>query len=230
MTDEGMAGEDGSERRKLPPRPPDKVCGASTPDGPCGHWKGWGTPHPGIGHCRKHGGNTPNQIKAAEREQVEVRMRTYGGPIDIDPLTALLEELHRTAGHVAWLGTVVANLLHDGDGYEESISDEGKRVLRPRSGLKQLDSSGKFEKPSIWVELYQQERKHLAQVSKMAIDSGIEERMVKAAEKQADFFIELLLGILMRIGLSDEQQSEAQRIMAEELRVLAIEATEEQKP
>jgi hypothetical protein len=40
---------------------------------------------------------------AAEKAVAEQRMRTYGSPIDVEPHVALIEEVRRTAGHVAWL-------------------------------------------------------------------------------------------------------------------------------
>src|SRR6186713_1591067 len=46
-------------------------------------------------------------------------------PQSTEPHDALLQEVRRTAGHVAWLNGVVTELLHEGDGYEESIDDDG---------------------------------------------------------------------------------------------------------
>src|SRR5215218_1931055 len=128
------------------------LCGALKRDGTrCRKPAGAGTSHPKIGACKYHGGASPNHQIAAERKMAEARMRTYGSPIDVEPHVALIEEVRRTAGHVAWLNEVVSELLHDGDGYSESIDDDGKRTLRPNSGLNQMDMSGKFEKPSVWV-------------------------------------------------------------------------------
>src|SRR3954451_18796190 len=125
-------------------------CGATKRDGTtCRKAAGAGTTHLGIGRCKYHGGASPNHQIAAEKKMAEQRMRTYGSPIDVEPHVALIEEVRRTAGHVAWLNEVVSDLLHDGDGYSESIDDDGKRTLRPKTGLKQMDMAGKFEKPSV---------------------------------------------------------------------------------
>jgi hypothetical protein len=137
----------------------------------------------------------------------EQRMRTYGSPIDVEPHVALIEEVRRTAGHVAWLNEVVSERLHEGDGYLESIDDNGKRTLRAKSGLKQQDTSGKFEKPSVWVEMYQTERQMLARVCKMALDAGVAERQVQLAEKQGELLAGAIKAILEGLGLSKEQQS-----------------------
>lgn len=61
-----------------------------------------------------HGGSTPASLRKAaarvEQEKAKQAVETYGLPRDVDPLDALLEELHRTAGHVAWLAVEVAAL------------------------------------------------------------------------------------------------------------------------
>src|SRR5689334_835242 len=118
----------------MAPRDPTKCCGANTPDGPCGHWKGFRTNHPGFGRCYRHGGNTRNHQVAANKEIVKWRMRTYGNARVISPEEALKEEVWRTAGHVQWLGDLVADLLHEGDGYEAVVRRERQAVLSPAVG------------------------------------------------------------------------------------------------
>ena len=78
-------------------------------------------------------------------------MRTYGNPIDVEPHVALLDEVKRTAGHVSWLNSVVTELLHEGDGYSERITDDGTRTLRPRTGLKRLYDIERGDRPRIRV-------------------------------------------------------------------------------
>jgi hypothetical protein len=174
-----------------------------------------------VGRCKYHGGASPNHQVAAEKQMAEQRMRTYGSPIDVEPHVALLEEVRRTAGHVAWLSEVVSDLLHDGDGYSESIDDDGKRTLRPKTGLKQMDMGGKFEKPSVWVELYQEERRMLARVCKMALDVGVAERQVRVAEVQGELLASTIRAILGDLGLSKEQQREAPGVVRRHLTALS---------
>lgn len=80
-------------------------CGATTKQGgdPCKKAAGAGTDHPGIGACKLHGGSTPTHIKGAKRVMAAREVEKFGLPVNIDPITALLDEVHRTAGHVAWL-------------------------------------------------------------------------------------------------------------------------------
>jgi hypothetical protein len=213
--------DDEEKKRKLPPRDPAKVCGAGTP--PCQQWKGFRTSHPGIGSCWVHGGATANHQVAADRAMVEQRMRTFGNPIEKDPLNALLEEVHRSAGHVAWLQDLVGELEHGGAGYKKTTNDEGEMVFTPLSGLTQLDRSGKFEKASVWVELYQNERQHLARVCKMALDAGVDERRINLIERQATAVVELVKGVLDDFNLTEEQLAMKNEILTRrfgQLRVL----------
>lgn len=169
-------------------RDPDRVCGANTDHGPCQQWKGANTPHLGIGACALHGGCTPNHVISAEREQVRQRMRTYGEPIDTDPKTALLGEVKRTAGHVHWLGQVVGDLEHQDGSHTQLV--------------------GAFGNPSTVVKLYQDERQHLARTCKMALDAGVEERLLDLAQQEMQLFGQLIKAIFSdpALELTPEQQ------------------------
>lgn len=166
------------------------ICGANRRQEPgrCQKQAGWGTNHPGYGRCRLHGGNTPSGVKEGARLRAEAEVVTYGLPREIDPQDALVEELYRTAGHVAYLAMVIGEL--------------------EQSELKQYASAGVdralvWEKPSVWLELYQRERKHFAQIAKTCIDVGIEERRVQIAEQQGQLIAQVLRGVLADLGVAD---------------------------
>jgi hypothetical protein len=175
-------------------------CGADGRTRPCLLPAGWGTDHVGVGRCKLHGGSTPTHVRAAQRAQAEVAVVTYGLPRNVEPAIALIEEVHRTAGHVAWLGALIATLNHDGDGYDQIDGEDGRSIYRPRSGLKQVDMTGRFEKPSVWVELYQVERKHLAAVAKAALDADTAARIVKLEEDRAELIAGGLRWLLAALG------------------------------
>ena len=85
-------------------------CGANTKRGAvCNKPAGWGTPY-GHGRCRLHGGATPTHLRAAQRQEAERAVASLGLPRDVEPVEALLEEVHAAAGHVAWLRAHVATL------------------------------------------------------------------------------------------------------------------------
>ena len=176
----------------MTPRPngsPHDACGAKTRAGtPCKARRGWGTDHAGYGRCRLHGGSSPSGIKAAGTEQARAAVMAYGLPREIDPHSALLEELHRTAGHVAWLGDRVAELQE---------SEMAGPVGGGQGGYPSIE-------PHIWIRLYQEERRHLAGVAKTCVAVGIEERRVHLAERQGEMIAEVLRGVLADLGLGDD--------------------------
>jgi hypothetical protein len=137
-------------------------------------------------------------VKAAaerrvEHAQAEQAVRTYGLPVDVAPEDALLEEVHRTAGHVAYLNGIIGDF---------SSKDE----------LRQWASTGEeggYWRQSVWVELYRHERAHLVAVCKAAISAGIEERRVQLAEKQGELVAELLRVAIDAAQLSPQQSARA---------------------
>ena len=164
-------------------------CGATTKQTgePCGKDAGWGTPST-TGYCRLHGGNTPTQRQWVQNREAAAAVVSYGLSREIDPHTALLEELHRTAGHVAWLGMRVAAL-------------EEEKMSAPVGG-----GQGGFPsiEPHVWIRLYQEERRHLASVAKDCVKVGIEERRVHLAERQGEMIAEVLRGVLADLGVADD--------------------------
>lgn len=179
-------------------------CGARKRDGSgdtCQLRAGWGTDHPGIGPCRKHGGNTRNHVAAARLEEARRAVATYGLPRDIDPAAALLEEVHRTAGHVAWLGQKVAEL--DEDDLVWGVTEEVDKGSGQFSGV----DITKAAKPNAWLVLYQQERKHLVDVSAAAIRAGVDAALVRLTEQQGALLAGAIQQILERLELSPAQQA-----------------------
>jgi hypothetical protein len=143
--------------------------------------------------CSMHGGKIPRVVAAAARRRAAA---TYGLPVDVNPLDALLEELRRTAGHVAWLGSVVADL------------DEVMEATM--FGLS----------PSAWVKLYQHERTHLARVARDCLSAGVEERQVRIAEEQGRLVSDLIRRIITGIGM-DPNAPAVREVVHRELTLLA---------
>lgn len=150
-----------------------ELCGAKTTrgEGTCQLSAGHGTDHPGVGRCKFHGGCTPSHQKSAAEEMVRRGLLFYGVPQDVAPQEALLGEVHRSAGHVAFL--------------EEQIREED---------LPEEEASSK-------LALYQAERRHLVQVCQVALHAGVEERAVKLAERQGQMLADAIRGILEDVGV-----------------------------
>jgi hypothetical protein len=170
-------------------------CSAHTKAGkPCGQ-----PPMSGQTVCRKHGGKAPQNLNAAEQRLLHRRAvleaETLGLPREVDPHTALLEELHRTAGAVQWLGAVVADLKREHVG-------------------------GDVGPAQVWVRLLGDERDRLVKVAKTCVDVGIEERRVRLAESAGAQLAAVVRAVLDRLELSDGQRLLALSVVPEEFRRL----------
>lgn len=169
-------------------------CGANkTGGGVCAQPAGAGTDHLGFGRCKFHGGSTPAHRKSAKLEQAAAAVAQYGLPREIGPHAALLEELHRTAGHVAWLQTQLtqeeAALIQESGGGQGSVTEL---------------------KASVWLSMYQSERKHFSEVAATCVKAGVEERRVRIAERTGQLFADAIRGILSDLGVDTGTPETAQ--------------------
>lgn len=137
-------------------------CGAPRrSDGaPCAQGAGAGTPHPGIGRCKWHGGSTPSHVAAAQRIQLAEAVKTYGARRDIGHLEALVELLQDSAGHCAWLRDRIQ--ASTPDALVWGLADEVNRGSGEFPGVDVKHAAA----PSVWLELYHKERRILLDVSK----------------------------------------------------------------
>jgi hypothetical protein len=210
---EQLVARDGNARPgAIPKRAPSDTCNGRKVNGKgyCSRPAGWGTSHVGFGRCKRHGGSTKKGKEAAQKLMAESLADAYGLPVDVDPHTALLEELHRTAGHVAFLGQLVGALpeeeLHGHVG--TAGTSEGKTYL-PRS------------EQHVLISMYQRERKHLADVATDCITAGIEERRVRIAESQAQMLARVIDGVLEELKV--ERTPATGKVVAKHLKLIADE-------
>ncbi|OLT24360.1 hypothetical protein BJF79_13535 [Actinomadura sp. CNU-125] len=149
-------------------------------------------------------------------EEARAAVVTYGLPREVDPGQALLEEVHRTAGHVAWLASVVADLER-----EEVVWGVVEEVDKPFTESGGGTETKRRAVPSAWITLYQSERQHLARVSKAAIDAGVSERVVAVYEQIAGSYVTVLERVLDALDLNAAQRAQAAEVAQRELRALA---------
>lgn len=191
-----------------------KCHGHKTNGDPCPNWA-----MNGQLVCHAHGGRAAKaKAKATERisEQKALRaVETYGLPLDVSPGDALLDEVRYTAGHVAWLRERVREL-------EDRALVWGKteRVKKNATEFKGTDTTYGAV-PSVWVDLYMRERKHLVDVAKAAIAAGIEERKVRLAEQQGALVATVIRGILADLKLTPGQRELVAEVVPRRLRALA---------
>lgn len=148
--------------------------------------------------CKMHGGTSPNALAAAARRREErqalLAVESFGLPRVVDPHTALLEELHRTAGAVQWLGAVVADIDQGDLVWGKTKETHGTQLERGTdNGV--THAAG----PNAFVELWQRERKHLVLVSKECLAAGIEERRVRLAESAGQQLASVVRAVLDRM-------------------------------
>ena len=169
--------------------------GAKRSGGLCAQTAGWGTSHPGVGRCKLHGGSTPSHERSATRELARRECLSFGLKVEIDPASALIEEVWRTQAQVEFYEGLVAELpIHPEPDEKTEVKggkDDGKvEWKRGRAGIYGRDYhvSGiptGDAKPHVLVVLYNEERKHLAAVTTAALKAGVAAARVQLEREQA---------------------------------------------
>lgn len=207
-----MTGADERPRRDKP------KCGGKKRGpggGLCTRPAGWGTSHPRHGKCKLHGGSTASHTVAAHREIAEQAVKTYGLPREIDPTEALLEEVHATAGHIAWLRERIQELEA-----EALIWGKTEEIDKGSGEFTGVDTT-RAAVPHVWLDLYQRERKHLVDVAKACISAGIDERRVKLAEQMGSKLAGVIRAVVDVMNPTAEQRAAADEELLRQLSALA---------
>lgn len=177
-------------------------CGANKRqgEGTCTRPAGWGTDHAGFGRCKLHGGSTPNQSRAAQLVKLESDARTLFGKIapEAAPVENPLEMFAAFAGRVmAWLD-LMDSLLSDVD----SARYRGATAEQIRGE----------------VVLYERAMDRANAVLSAYARLNIDERLAVIAQRQAAMVINGVNAALAYLGVTDDQEREARRIVARHLR------------
>lgn len=145
---------------------------------------------------------------AAERRVAEQKARATVERLnlrrEIHPHEALLEEVYRCAGVVAWLDEVVQGL--EADDMVWGVTEEVSKSATEFPGTDTKSTAVL----NVWVQFWQAERRQLVVVSKAALEAGIDERRVRLAESQGALLAavigriaEAVLAALVAAGLSE---------------------------
>ena len=79
-----------------------RYCGAKAKrSATCKKPAGWGTPHPGRGVCRLHGGMLPHIVEKYRQEEARKLAVEWGIEADIDPFAGILQSVRLAYGSVA---------------------------------------------------------------------------------------------------------------------------------
>lgn len=180
-------------------------------------------PKPGARVCRLHGGAAPQVLAAAERRRQEELARQaaarFALPVEVGPGEALLQEVHRTAGVVAWLEVRVEEVAGSSPG--DLIYGTVKETTRTSDEHGMVSTSEDAAAVHGWLRLWQAERRHLREVCRDALAAGIEERRVQLAEQHASQIVTVLRGVLADLGLSAEQQEKVRQVVPRHLRLVS---------
>lgn len=173
----------------------------------------------GLEVCRIHGGSSKvAKAKAArvveERKLAAQAAKVLGTPIMVDPVDALLGELHWTAGHVAWLRDRVQE--HTG-----MVVSDIARVTAKDGPMGFEETTVREARQTVWYRMYAEERDRLVKISEVAIRAGVEERRVRLAEAQGQIMVVALQRVLERLNLTSEQVELVPRVVPGVLRELA---------
>lgn len=168
----------------------------------------------GTAGCRMHAGSNQDVKHAAA---TLVRPLAAGQLRDVSPGQALLEEVARTAQEVEWLATQVGQLQGDAVVWgrdRERVSSAGEWP-----GTEVLSTA----KPHVWVQLYHQQRRHLAAVCAAALAANVDERMVRVAEAQGAAIVQLLQAVFAdpQLGLTPAQRAVLPQVVPRHLRAIA---------
>jgi len=178
-------------------------------------------PVPDGTRCRFHGGAAPQVKAAAQRRKQLAAAQEAVSKLnlrrEVDPHVALLDEVYRAAGVVAWLDDKV-RALDEGD-MVWGVTEEVEKTAGEFPGT----DTTRAAELNIWVKWWQTERTNLAKVAKMALDAGVEERRVRLAESQGALLADVIRRVLgdPELGLSPQQQAQAAPVVARHLRAVA---------
>ena len=178
------------------PRQAQKCSGHRTNGEPCKAWA-----MNGSSVCVAHGGKA-RQVKAKAARVLAERKadKLLAGIGDYEPVTDALGELQRLAGRaLRWLDVL------------EGIVEELQRI-RYSSETEQIDG-----RVVVFERAMDRAGKFLADLARL----GIDERMAKLSEAQAQLVNEVIRGVLADLNLSAELREAARPAIAQRLRMAA---------
>ena len=186
-------------------------CGGKLRNGkPCGRAAGWGTPHPGVGRCKIHGGSTPSQVKHVGMKMAEQLAIKFSHQIEVTPQEAMLWMVRAKAGEVLYYTQRIEEMEAEGRAlFATKVStlerplDMGKEGEDPAITVTETSRSNDVDMVH-WVRQREVAMRDLAKFSQMAMAAGIEERRVHLEEQQGERFAIIMHDVLTELGLGKD--------------------------
>jgi hypothetical protein len=162
--------------------------------------------------CRAHGGAAAQVRTAADQRstlaRVEGQVVALLDALEVEavhPLDGLLEAVQRAGGMMRLLGQLLGRL---------HITDNGSG-----EALYGPDHLGNA-RPHVLLALYGQWVDRYARACKLALDAGVDERMLRLAESDADRLFTAITGAMETAGLSLDQREAFRVALVAELRAV----------
>jgi hypothetical protein len=188
--------------------------------------------------CRKHGGGAPQVRAKANRRLRAKELATHTGrrgkgfdklirALEVDaadrgPTEILLDVVYRAYAMVQLFGAIVGKLElpREGEPATEVLATDGLPALG--TDLYGPDHHGDG-KPHVAVVLYQEALTRAAQASKLALDAGVSERLVRVEQEKGRLIAQLINAVIddPELGLSEGQRATARSKAAGHLRLVA---------
>lgn len=158
-------------------------------------------PVPGLDKCKLHCGMSPDKAREKGSRNLALlkikREMDTERPTDVNPIEALMACISEAAYWVASMRYMTDQL---GEVYGENhLGDGAPHVL--------MEMLGK------WTD-------RLAHYSKLAVDAGLEARMIRVAEQQVEVFVRAVEAGMTAAGISPAQRDKARKKIGAELRAL----------
>lgn len=177
--------------------PPQKCTARTKSTGKqCGQWA-----IQGGTVCRTHGGMAPQVKAAANRRRAEARARGMLGTLDPKVIEDPFSELQKLAGEMVTL--------------KDRLRDQVENLTQIRY------QSGDGEQLRAELAAYGQLLRDCSGTLATLVKLGLDERMVRIREAQAEMIKKALEGALRRAGLEGQPLADARKELARRLRVVA---------
>lgn len=173
--------------------------------GPCLHTR----IHPGATVCFRHGGNSPQALKAAqERENRRIVAELY----EADPQAAIAAYgVEGIQDPLDMLSRVTAGVLHTMDALGQRVNALEEIRYTNETGGEQTRAE---------LKLYMAAQAQAGKFLDMLIKSGFEDRRLKLDEQTAQLFVTAMQRVFARLELTPEQTLLVGTVVPEELRAL----------
>lgn len=176
------------------------------------------------GVCHMHGANGDARAKRDREQRVEEvaqLARTLGVPLDVDAETGIVEEIKRTAGHIAWLREQIAELDPAALTWLQRHEERSAGRFQGRAEQRVTQSFSLQLHPL--VTHYLAERKHFVDVCTKAVALGLHEREIRIVEEQASLMAAAMRALINdpELALNAQQKEIAKRNAPRHLRAVS---------